>query len=110
MEDKLTEIEKICGLKPDNIQFKIIENDPNFIFEPNPSFEKITLYYPDNNPINVSSWLECSNYVYGGWTDIQTSLINWEQNVSVIYFLFIIVVLSKEKLIKFYERLNEKFK
>ena len=93
-----------------NIQFKIIENDPNFIFEPNPSFEKITLYYPDNNPINVSSWLECSNYVYGGWTDIQTSLINWEQNVSVIYFLLIIVVLSKEKFIKFYERLNEKFK
>ena len=53
MEDKLTEIEKICGLKPDNIQFKIIENDPNFIFEPNPSFEKITLYYPDNNPIKT---------------------------------------------------------
>ena len=32
MEENLVKIEEVCGVKPTNQEFIIVENDPNFIF------------------------------------------------------------------------------
>ena len=47
MDANIPEIEKICGVKPDNVQFYIVGNDPNFVFTPDPSYGQKVLYYID---------------------------------------------------------------
>ena len=69
----------ICGesdLKPD---FEAIGNNPNFVFENDPNFETLRLFDSAGNIVNVNSWLECANYVNGGWTDYSSDFINGEQ-------------------------------
>ena len=69
----------ICGesdLKPD---FEAIGNNPNFVFENDPSYETVRLFDADCNIVNVNSWLECANYVNGGWTDYSSDFVNGEQ-------------------------------
>lgn len=69
----------ICGesdLKPD---FEAIGNNPNFVFENDPSYETVRLFDADGNIVNVNSWLECANYVNGGWTDYSSDFVNGEQ-------------------------------
>lgn len=69
----------ICGesdLKPD---FEAIGNNPNFVFENDPSFETVRLFDAVGNVVNVNSWLECANYVNGGWTDYSSDFVNGEQ-------------------------------
>jgi len=85
----------ICGesdLIPD---FESIGNNPNFVFESDPQFDTLVLYNPDGAVINVNSWLECANYVNGGWESKLVSLINYEKYlffglafVWVSYFIF----------------------
>lgn len=87
MEENLLIIEEICGLKPSETEFIIIKNDPNFVFTPNPNFGVKVLYDADENIINVSSWLECANYVNGGWSDIIPGTIVWEKNLMIIYIV-----------------------
>ena len=50
-----------------SIDFEKIANNPNFVFTPDASFDIKVLYDLDGNVINVNSWLECANYVNGGW-------------------------------------------
>tara|TARA_B100000902_G_C27315829_1_gene921239 strand:- start:2951 stop:3265 length:315 start_codon:yes stop_codon:yes gene_type:complete len=95
MEVNIPEIEKICGVKPDNVQFYIVGNDPNFIFTPDPSYGQKVLYYIDESIINVTSWFECANYVNGGWVDSLAPKINWEKNLFFSYLLILILYLSK---------------
>lgn len=69
----------ICGesdLKPD---FEAIGNNPNFVFENDPSYETVRLFDASGNIVNVNSWLECANYVNGGWTDYSSDFVNGEQ-------------------------------
>jgi len=69
----------ICGesdLKPD---FEAIGNNPNFVFENDLSYETVRLFDADGNIVNVNSWLECANYVNGGWTDYSSDFVNGEQ-------------------------------
>ncbi len=68
MEIDLTKIENSCGKQPENQEFFIVGNDPNFIFENDPNFNVIRLFDIEGNIINVNSWFECANYVYGGWS------------------------------------------
>ena len=68
MEKNLIIIEKFCGIKPSNQKLIEIGNDPNFIFENDPNFNVIRLFDIEGNIINVNSWFECANYVYGGWS------------------------------------------
>ena len=71
----------ICGesdLKPD---FEAIGNNPNFVFENDPNFESLRLFDFDSNVVNVNSWLECANYVNGGWFTSVSDLINYEKNL-----------------------------
>tara|TARA_Y100001958_G_C21128853_1_gene470772 strand:+ start:319 stop:645 length:327 start_codon:yes stop_codon:yes gene_type:complete len=79
---KLFNIEQICGEQVGNISSSDIQNDPNFIFENDPTFETLVLYSSDGTIINVNSWIECANYVQGGWSN---SLI-LSSNYHIYYF------------------------
>ena len=68
MEDNLTNIENICGTKPDTQELIEIGSDPNFVFVNDPDFQTLRLFDVEGNVINVNSWIECANYVNGGWT------------------------------------------
>ena len=66
----------ICGdsdLKPD---FEAIGNNTNFVFENDPNFETVRLFDLEGNIVNVNSWLECANYVNGGWTNYSSDFTN----------------------------------
>ena len=83
MEENLVKIEEVCGVKPVNQEFIVIENDPNFIFVNDPSFNTLRLYDIEGNIINVNSWIECANYVNGGWTNTYSNF------TGDIFFLFL---------------------
>lgn len=68
MEIDLNLIEENCGIQPENQEFFIVGNDPNFVFENDPNFETLRLFDIEGNIINVNSWFECANYVNGGWS------------------------------------------
>lgn len=78
----------ICGeseLIPD---FEAIGNNPNFVFENDPNFETLQLFDFDGNVVNVNSWLECANYVNGGWTNNVSDFTNGEQ---ILFFVLVAV-------------------
>ena len=91
----------ICGesdLKPD---FEAIGNNPNFVFENDPSYETVRLFDADGNIVNVNSWLECANYVNGGWTDNMSYLQNMEGHyVAFIGIITLITLFIKRKKIE----------
>jgi hypothetical protein len=72
-------IDKICGNKPDYVVIVDPGNNPNFVFTPDPNFTTLSLYDVEGNTVNVNSWLECANYVNGGWFDDISSLVNYER-------------------------------
>ena len=78
-----------CGSKPENLGLTEIGNDPNFVFENDPNFQTVALYDSDGNTIFVNSWLECANYVNGGWVNDLNLFINEER-----MFFFIIMIFS----------------
>ena len=77
-------IKNICGDLGDIKELASIKNDPNFVFENDPNFTTIVLYDVEGNLINVNSWIECANYVNGGWTNSVSQLMNGERTI----FLF----------------------
>jgi hypothetical protein len=103
MDENLNTIEKICGTKPLDVEFTIIGNNPNFIFTPQNNYNIKTLYDIDGNIINVSSWLECANYVYGGWSDVVPGTINWEKNIFIAYVFIFSAYLVKKSFLNFFK-------
>jgi hypothetical protein len=99
------EIIGICGDGP-LAEIELIGNDPNFVFVNDVSFPTVVLYNDQGSVINVNSWLECANYVNGGWFDGIYDLINAEKYIffTSIAFLFIYKVTS---LLKHKVRNNE---
>ena len=78
-------VEKICGINVGEYSLESIQNNPNFIFENDPNYETVVLYSSEVAVINVNSWIECANYVGGGWS-------NWlisSSNSEMYYFLFL---------------------
>lgn len=73
--------EKICGKSDIIPDFDAIGNNPNFVFENDPNFTTLRLFDIDGNIVNVNSWLECANYVNGGWTNNFYDFVNGEQNL-----------------------------
>ena len=91
------EILSICGesqLVPD---FEKIGNNPNFVFKNDPEYMTIQLFDIEGNIINVNSWIECANYVNGGWTNNLKNFINYDRNL----FLFLAFTLFSYSLVRF---------
>lgn len=82
----LFNIENICGKNIGEYSLENIQNNPNFVFENDPNYETVVLYSSEGTVINVNSWIECANYVEGGWTN---NLIS-NSNSELYYFLFLI--------------------
>ena len=78
----------ICGFPKEGEFLHDIGSDPNFIFVNDASFESLRLIDIDGNIVNVNSWIECANYVKGGWSTNKDSLITSE------YTLFLVLSLS----------------
>ena len=81
----------ICGEKPNNIDEIDVTNNPNFVFEKDENFEPIYLIDETNNIILVNSYLECKNYVDGGW-DILNSELESSENINNIYFYYLYLI------------------
>ena len=62
-------IQNICGIPPVGVTYVDIGNDPNYVFENDPSFTTLSLFDVEGNIVNVNSWIECSHYVNGGWSN-----------------------------------------
>ena len=76
-----TNIFTICGDSGQMPDFENIKSDPNFIFEADPNFSPITLFNETGAAITVNSWLECANYVNGGWVNNIVSIANYEERL-----------------------------
>ena len=92
MADNL--FEEFCGPKPENLEYIKIENDPNYVFVNNPSFETKIVYDIEGKVLNVNSWLECANYIDGGWSTIPLSNVNYEQNIFTGLSIVLIILIS----------------
>ncbi len=81
------EIERICGLSDYIPDFEAIGNNPNFVFTNDPNYLVVRLFNSNGSVINVNSWIECANYVNGGWSDNLKTFINYEK-----YLFFVLLV------------------
>ena len=66
----IEDFENVCGEKPESTELVDVGNDPNFVFENDPSYQTVVLYDRDGNVVNVNSWIECAHYVNGGWNNV----------------------------------------
>ena len=92
-------IYSICGDSDQVVDFEAIGNDPNFVFKNDPNFETIVLYDPEGNIVNVNSWLECANYVNGGWFSEIVDLINYEQRLFITLSIILSITLVRQLVI-----------
>ena len=102
MDIDYSEIEKICGKKPINVEIIDVGNNPNFVFTNDVDFEAINLYDIENNVISVNSWFECYHYVSGGWFSNLQSLSRLEE-----FFSYLLIFLSLG-IISIYQLINIK--
>ena len=79
-----TNILAICGESDKVFDFEKIKSDPNFVFEADSNFTPITLFNESGSAVTVNSWIECANYVNGGWVTNFTNLINYEKNLFYV--------------------------
>ena len=92
-------IVQICGESSETPDFENIANNPNFVFTPDASFDVKVLYDLNGNVINVNSWLECANYVNGGWFSEIVDLINYEQRLFITLSIVLAVTLVTQLVI-----------
>ena len=97
-------IESICGEKRGNFNLSDIGNNPNFIFENDPSFPTLTLFYEDGKVINVNSWIECANYVNGGWTNNLLPKVDYEQIFSLVLLTLAISMYIYKRIKKYVKK------
>ncbi len=100
---KKTEV--ICGKSELKPNFEEIGNNPNFVFENDPNFETIRLFDLNGNVVNVNSWLECANYVNGGWTDYAGDFTNGEQYLFIALTFLLATTAYLQKKYKFLKRI-----
>ena len=91
---------------PDTVAINELINDPNFVFINDPKFPTLALYDIEGNVINVNSWLECANYVNGGWVNNLDVFINQEK---ILFFTILLLATAGVVLNKYYKyKLNSK--
>jgi len=96
--------ELICGVSELKPNFEEIGNNPNFVFENDPNFETVRLLDLDGNVVNVNSWLECANYVNGGWTNDISDFLNGEKYLFFGLTLILLVASYFQKKYNFLKR------
>lgn len=101
-------IEKICGESEITPDFDAIASNPAFVFDPDETYETLVLYNSEGSIINVNSWLECANYVNGGWFDNINNLINYEKRLFFILLFFATSYITIEITQKLKEQNNSK--
>ena len=77
-------IQRICGESEIIPDFDAIGNNPNFVFTNDPNFDSLTLFNENGNTVMVNSWLECANYVNGGWSIENLNSYNGELIIFII--------------------------
>jgi len=87
MENKII---GICG-NGSISELEQISNDPNFVFINDVNYQTVVLYNEQGSVINVNSWIECANYVNGGWFYGIYDLINAEKYVFFMSAFFLVV-------------------
>lgn len=87
MENKII---GICG-NGSISELEQIGNDPNFVFINDVNYQTVVLYNEQGSVINVNSWIECANYVNGGWFDGIYDLINAEKYVFFMSAFLLVV-------------------
>ncbi len=92
------QIIEYCGLKPSNVEYVDVGNNPNFVFTNDPNFETVILYDVEGNIINVNSWLECAHYVNGGWVKNMDAFINEER---ILFFVLVGLIVTAGLLKKY---------
>lgn len=96
-------INNICGESDGTFDLSSTASDPNFVFENDPNFEALKLYNSEGDVIFVNSWVECANYVSGGWSN---NIIS--SNHDELFFYFLSSLLLGYFLIKRYLSKKEK--
>lgn len=84
-------IVSICGDFGNIEDLENISNNPNFVFSNDPNYETIVLLNENGNVINVNSWLECANYVNGGWYN--NNLITYDSEKMLTFICIAILSL-----------------
>ena len=92
-----------CGLKPSNVEFIDVGNNPNFVFTDDSNFETVILYDAEGNIINVNSWLECAHYVNGGWVNNMDAFINEEK---ILFFVLVGFMVAGSLLKKYFIKIK----
>ena len=103
MENK--NINKNCGEKPSYEEFIEVGNDPNFVFKNDENYNTLILYDQEGNVVNVNSWLECANYVNGGWTNFIGDFTNGEQYLFFGLTFFLLITTYFQKKYNFLKRI-----
>jgi len=88
-------IENICGLNNSNDKLTDIGNNPDFVFNQDPLYENIILFDPEGNKIIVNSWIECANYVSGGWTNELITTYSLQNLFSFVFTSLVTYILIK---------------
>ena len=63
----MSKVVELCGEIPQNFEKINFSNNPNFIFENDPNYQARQLFDIKGNTVFVNSFIECENYVSGGW-------------------------------------------
>jgi len=86
----------ICGNSEIIPNFEKIKSDPNFIFEADPNFSPINLFNEFGSTVTVNSWIECANYVNGGWLSNIANFVNHEKTLFYVLPVFSILLLASD--------------
>ena len=92
----MNKVIEICGSFPENFNKVVFENNPNFVFENDPNYPSRLVWDSEGNSVTVNSFIECENYVSGGWDVLP--LLNYEillQNwILALFFVSYVIKLA----------------
>ena len=73
----------ICGESDLLPELEKIKSNPNYVFQADPTYTPINLFNEFGDVITVNSWVECANYVNGGWINNIVEFINYERYLFI---------------------------
>ena len=99
----MNKVIKICGEFPENFNKIVFENNPTFVFENDINYPSRAVTDSEGNSVVVNSFIECENYVSGGWDflpieNYEILLQNW---VLLIFVSTYVIKLGYSKIKKF---------